>query len=82
MIVTGRLAYNPRYIRYLTIKESDDGIMLKLFAVTDKGNEICLRKVNQWERGESAARMEIRRWYELYIREIDKSNQVQSLPAR
>lgn len=39
MIVSGRRALNPRYIRDLRIEEDEEGVMLRIVAYLDRGGQ-------------------------------------------
>lgn len=69
MIVSGRRAISPRYIRDIRIEEDEEGVMLRVVA-TMQGGKVILKQINQYE--ESNAMYKIRGYYEIYLKEMDR----------
>lgn len=69
MIVSGRRAISPRYIRDIRIEEDEEGVMLRVVA-TMQGGKVILKQANQYE--ESDAPYKIRGYYERYLKEMDR----------
>ena len=70
MIVYGRRAISPRYIRDIRIEEDVYGVMLRVVATMQGGGKVILKQANQYE--ESDAPYKIRGYYERYLKEMDR----------
>ena len=71
MIVSGRRAISPRYIRDIRIEEDEYGVMLRVVATMQGGGgKVVLKQINQYE--ESDAPYKIRGYYERYLKEMDR----------
>ena len=70
MIVSGRLAISPRYIRDIRIEEDKEGVMLRVVATMHGGGKVVLKQINQYE--ENSAPYKIYGYYELYLKEMDR----------
>lgn len=70
MIVSGRWAISPRYIRDIRIEEDAHGVMLRVVATMQGGGKVVLKQINQYE--ESNAPYKIRGYYELCLKEMDR----------
>lgn len=70
MIVSGRRAISPRYIRDIRIEEDVYGVMLRVVATMQGGGKVILNQINQYE--ESNALYKIRGYYELHLKEMDR----------
>lgn len=68
MIVSGRRAISPRYIREIRIEEDEYGVMLRIVAIM-QGGKVILKQANQYE--ESDAPYKIRGYYERCLKEMD-----------
>ena len=69
MIVSGRRAISPRYIRDIRIEEDEHGVMLRVVA-TMQGGKVVLKQINQYE--EYNAPYKIQGYYEHCLKEIDR----------
>ena len=70
MIVSGRRAISPRYIRDIRIEKDEEGVMLRIVATMQGGVKVVLKQINQYE--ESNAIYKIRGYYELYLKQMDR----------
>lgn len=70
MIVSGRLAISPRYIRDIRIEEDKEGVMLRVVATMQGGGKVVLKQINQYE--ENSAPYKIYGYYEYCLKEMDR----------
>lgn len=70
MIVSGRRAISPRYIRDIRIEEDEESVMLRVVATMQGEGKVVLKQINQYE--ENSAPYKIYDYYELYLKEMDR----------
>ena len=71
IIDVGKSAYNPKFFRSIHITEDEDHVMLKIVAITDRGQKITLKSINTFETPEEEARRFINEWFAYYIKAME-----------
>ena len=72
IIKVGNNAHNPKYFRSIHLTEDEDWGVLKIIAVTDRGQKITLKSVSTYEVPDLEARRYIRNWFDLYLKAMEE----------
>ena len=72
IIKVGNSAYNPKFFRSIHLVEDDDGVMVKIIAVTDRGQKIVLKKVNLIESNVANPEAYILEWFKIYVKMMEE----------